>query len=57
MEEREQWVMMGTINLGAVLEYGRASSFVRQVGGFGGVKEATSVSTDIQVMATTTYLG
>ena len=29
------WVMMGIINLGAVLKYGRASSVVRRAGGFG----------------------
>jgi protein SMG6 len=33
-----EWVMMGVVNLGAVLEYGRASSVVRRAGGFGGAK-------------------
>jgi hypothetical protein len=42
VEERE-WIMMGTINLGAVLEYGRALSVVRRAGGFGGVKDGTSL--------------
>ena len=42
VEERE-WVMMGIVNLGAVLEYGRASSVVRRAGGFGGVKDGTNV--------------
>ena len=28
VEERE-WIMMGVINIGAILEYGRASSVVR----------------------------
>ena len=42
IEERE-WVMMGIVNLGAVLEYGRASSVVRRAGGFGGVKDGTNV--------------
>src|ERR1700676_4025246 len=41
VEERE-WVMMGIINLGAVLEYGRASCVVRRAGGFGGVKDGTN---------------
>jgi hypothetical protein len=31
------------VNLGAVLEYGRASSAVRQAGGFGGVKDGTNI--------------
>jgi protein SMG6 len=42
IEERE-WVMMGVINLGAVLEYGRASSVIRRMGGFGGVKDGTNL--------------
>jgi hypothetical protein len=41
VEERE-WVMMGVVNLGAVLEYGRASSVVRCAGGFG-MKEGTNL--------------
>ena len=49
VEERE-WVMMGAINLGAVLEYGKASSVVRRAGGFGGVKEGTNVGAGIKVM-------
>ena len=42
VEERE-WVMMDIINLGAVLEYGRASPVVRRAGGFGRVKEETNL--------------
>jgi len=42
--EECKWVMMGGINLSAVLQYGRASSVVRQAGGFGGVKEVTTLS-------------
>jgi protein SMG6 len=50
VEERE-WVMMGITNLGAVLEYGRASSVVRRAGGFGGVKEGTNLgSTGVKVV-------
>jgi hypothetical protein len=45
-----KWAMMGAINLGAVLEYGRASSVIRRAGGFGGVKEGTNVSAGIKVM-------
>jgi hypothetical protein len=36
--------MMGVINLSAVLEYGRASSVIRRMGGFGGVKDRTNIS-------------
>ena len=42
VEERE-WVMMDIINLGAVLEYGRASPVVRRAGGFGRVKGETNL--------------
>lgn len=50
VEERE-WVMMGVINLGALLEYGRASSLIRRAGGFEGVKEGTNLgSAGIKVM-------
>jgi hypothetical protein len=49
VEERE-WVMMGVVNLGAVLEYGRASSVVRRAGGFG-MKEGTNLgSTGVKVV-------
>ena len=34
IEERE-WIMMGIINLGAILEYGRASGVIRRSGGLG----------------------
>ena len=34
IEERE-WIMLGIVNLGAVLEYGRASSVIRRSGGLG----------------------
>jgi hypothetical protein len=40
--DRHEWVMMGVVNLSAVLKYGHASSVVRRVGGFG-VKEGTSL--------------
>ena len=49
IEERE-WVMMGAINLSAVLEYGKASSVIGRAGGFGGVKEGTNVGAGIKVM-------
>ena len=34
IEERE-WIMMGVVNLGAILEYGRASGVIRRSGGLG----------------------
>ena len=52
--EEPEWVII----LGAVLEYGRTSSVVRQAGGFGGVNEGTNVgSTGVKIVvkrATTT---
>jgi protein SMG6 len=59
VEEREG-VMMGITNLGAVLEYGRASSVVRRAGGFGGVKEGTdlgSAGVDVVVKRATAHGG
>src|SRR6202044_933351 len=54
-----KWVMMGGINLGAVLKYGKALSVVRQAGGFGGVKELTTLSSPyvkVMVKKATTIL-
>jgi hypothetical protein len=49
--EECEWVMMGVINLGAVLEYGRASSIIRRMGGFGRVKDRTNLSSvSVQVV-------
>ncbi|KAF7964541.1 hypothetical protein HWV62_5931, partial [Athelia sp. TMB] len=42
VEERD-WIMMGVINLGAVLEYGKASGVVRNAGGLGGAREGTNL--------------
>jgi protein SMG6 len=53
VEERE-WVMMGMINIGAVLEYGRASSIVRRAGGFGGGPNAGSAGVKVMVKRATT---
>jgi hypothetical protein len=53
VEERE-WVMMGVINIGAVLEYGRASSVVRRAGGFGGGPNAGSAGVKVMVKRATT---
>jgi protein SMG6 len=36
--EKHDWVMMGVVDFGAVLEYGRASFVVRRAGGFEAVK-------------------
>ncbi|KZP10895.1 hypothetical protein FIBSPDRAFT_962674 [Athelia psychrophila] len=41
IEERE-WIMMGVINLGSVLEYGKASGVIRNAGGFG-AREGTNL--------------
>ena len=54
-----KWVMMGGINLSVVLKYGRASSVVKQAGGFGGVKEGTTLSSSyvkVMVKKATTIL-
>ena len=56
--EEHKWVMMGGINLGAVLKYGKVS-VVRQAGGFGGVKELTTLSSPyvkVMVKKATTIL-
>src|ERR1700685_755284 len=57
--KERKWVMMGGINLGAVLKYGKALSVVRQAGGFGGVKELTTLSSPyvkVMVKKATTIL-
>lgn len=41
VEERD-WIMMGVINLGAVLEYGKPSGVILNTGGLGGAREGTN---------------
>ncbi|KZP20887.1 hypothetical protein FIBSPDRAFT_861344 [Athelia psychrophila] len=40
--EVREWIMMGVINLGSVLEYGKASGVIRNAGGFG-AREGTNL--------------
>lgn len=55
--EGREWIMMGVINIGAIVEYGRASSVVRRAGGFGGTKEGMHINSSgvkVVVKRTTT---
>lgn len=49
--KEHEWIMMGVINIGAILEYSRASSVIRRAGGFRGTKEGMHTnSSGIKVM-------
>ena len=48
-EERE-WLMMAVMNIGAILEYGKAGGMVRRFGGLG-TKEGASTVGGTVVMA------
>ena len=39
--EERIWIVMGVINLGVVLEYGKASGVIRNAGGLSGAREGT----------------
>ncbi|KAL4074508.1 hypothetical protein V8B97DRAFT_2092695 [Scleroderma yunnanense] len=48
--DERHWIMMATINIGAIMEYGRPSGVLRKVGGVGGSREGTGV-TPVRVVA------
>src|SRR5260370_34413196 len=49
--EEKEWLMMAVVNIGAILEYGKAGGIVRRFGGLGTKEGATAVGGAMQAQA------